>query len=170
MADIEAPQHNKPLADNVKRTVAVSALRKIHGLVRDDQNDERLERKALWIAAAVVGTIVLAVALLALSNRVKSSQDAGSFEGYAQRAAQHIERQIASVAKPGKVPVQSITYSVVIQSNGAIQSVRIMRPSGDNELDAKAVAAIKAAAPFEPFPETLRSKAAVFDLVRVVKL
>jgi TonB family protein len=90
---------------------------------------------------------------------MKRSHDSpGSFEGYAQRAAQRIERQIASVAKPGTAPVQSITYSVAIQSNGAIQSVRIMRPSGDNELDAKAVAAIKAAAPFEPFPEALRGK------------
>jgi hypothetical protein len=57
MAGIETSQHNKPLTDNVKRTVAISALRKINGLVRDDQNEERLERKALWIAAAVVGAI-----------------------------------------------------------------------------------------------------------------
>ena len=53
---------------------------------------------------------------------------------------------------------------VAIRSDGSLRDVRILRSSGNAELDRAAQRIVKLAAPYPPFPDNLRQQA---DLLRI---
>ena len=55
------------------------------------------------------------------------------------------------------------TLEVVVQSDGLLREIVVLRSSGQRNLDEAALRTLRLAAPFDPFPEKLRKK---YDVVR----
>ncbi|MEE8464780.1 MAG: TonB family protein [Gammaproteobacteria bacterium] len=55
------------------------------------------------------------------------------------------------------------TLEVVVQSDGLLREIVVLRSSGQRHLDEAALRTLRLAAPFDPFPEELRKK---YDVVR----
>jgi len=59
-----------------------------------------------------------------------------------------------------------VTLSVAIDSTGALHSVNVLRSSGNKLLDDTAVAIVRAATPFPPFPPELRAETGILHITR----
>jgi len=55
------------------------------------------------------------------------------------------------------------TLKAVVQSDGLLREIVVLRSSGQRHLDEAALRTLRLAAPFDPFPEELRKK---YDVVR----
>jgi len=90
------------------------------------------------------------------------------FAQYVEDWRQKIER-IGNLNYPeaarGKL-YGSLTLSVVIRSDGSLDSVGIMRSSGYKELDEAAKQIVKLAAPYAAFPESIRKDTDMLDITR----
>jgi len=60
----------------------------------------------------------------------------------------------------------SLQLEVVIDSNGALRSVKLRRGSGQPAIDQAAMALVQMAAPFAPFPAALAARASALKIVR----
>ena len=78
---IEPNTGKNPLSENIQRTVERTALRKVRKLIdvldADETKKQRLEKRALWIAAIVGGIVVawFVWSLLASDKKFERSQD-----------------------------------------------------------------------------------------------
>lgn len=77
---------------------------------------------------------------------------------------------IGNINYPEQAASQSIYGTlrvlVAINPDGSVNDIRILRSSGERVLDEAAVRIVQLAAPFQPFPPTMRSKADVLEIIR----
>lgn len=59
-----------------------------------------------------------------------------------------------------------LQLTVSIRADGTLEDVEVTRPSGARILDAAAVAIVRQAAPYSPFPEEMRKKADILSITR----
>ena len=59
-----------------------------------------------------------------------------------------------------------LQLTVSIKSDGSLDNVEVTRSSGSKILDAAAVAIVRRAAPYSPFPEEMRNKADILSITR----
>jgi len=59
-----------------------------------------------------------------------------------------------------------LQLTVSIKSDGSLDNVEVTRSSGSKILDAAAVAIVREAAPYSPFPEEMRNKADILSITR----
>lgn len=60
----------------------------------------------------------------------------------------------------------SLRLSVIINSDGTVDKVEVLKPSGHPILDQAALQIIRMAAPFDPFPPEIRQTADQLDIIR----
>jgi protein TonB len=60
----------------------------------------------------------------------------------------------------------SLSMLVTIRSNGQLEDIRILKPSGHAVLDEAAIRIVRMAAPFPPFPKELRATTDKLEIVR----
>ncbi len=60
----------------------------------------------------------------------------------------------------------SLSMLVTIRSNGQLEDIRILKPSGPAVLDEAAIRIVRMAAPFPPFPKELRATTDKLEIVR----
>jgi len=97
----------------------------------------------------------------------KSSPD---YQYYVQNWVKKIER-IATTNNPAaaielKRPAK-VLADVGINADGTVKQVRILISSGDTRLDNSVVALVRMAAPFTPFPESIKRDADILHIMRV---
>lgn len=59
-----------------------------------------------------------------------------------------------------------LQLTVSIRADGSLEDVEVTRPSGSRILDAAALAIVRQAAPYSPFPEEMRKKADILSITR----
>jgi protein TonB len=60
----------------------------------------------------------------------------------------------------------SLRLSVIINSDGSVDKVEVLKPSGHPILDQAALQIIRLAGPFDPFPPEIRQTADQLDIIR----
>ncbi len=60
----------------------------------------------------------------------------------------------------------TLRLMVAIRPDGTVDDIRILRSSGERVLDEAAIRIVQLAAPFEPFPQELRSSVDVLEIIR----
>ncbi|MDX1490872.1 MAG: energy transducer TonB [Pseudohongiellaceae bacterium] len=60
----------------------------------------------------------------------------------------------------------SLRMLVSIRPNGSVQEIRILESSGEKVLDDAAIDIVRLAAPFDPFPQEMRSQADILEIIR----
>ena len=60
----------------------------------------------------------------------------------------------------------SLRLMVALDPDGSVRDIRILRSSGEQVLDNAAIRIVQLAAPFEPFPDELRSRMDVLEIIR----
>jgi protein TonB len=60
----------------------------------------------------------------------------------------------------------SLMLQVAVRADGSLENVRVLRSSGHQVLDDAAVRIVELAAPFAPFPDDIRARHDVLDIVR----
>ena len=63
----------------------------------------------------------------------------------------------------------NVRMLVALQPTGRIDEVRILQSSGHNVLDQAALNIVNLAAPFEPFPDELRTEADILEIIRTFR-
>ena len=94
-----------------------------------------------------------------------------SLSPYLRKVRQKIEQVKKYPGTASKFGVEGTVYvEFTILSNGTVEKVEVARSSGHQTLDEAAVLAIKSAAPFQPFPETIKRQSLRIELPLVFKL
>jgi len=60
----------------------------------------------------------------------------------------------------------SLRMSVIINSDGTVDKVEVLKPSGHSVLDQAAIQIVRLAGPFDPFPPEIRQTADQLDIIR----
>lgn len=60
----------------------------------------------------------------------------------------------------------SLVLQVAVRADGSLESVRVRQSSGHQVLDEAAIRIVELAAPFAPFPDSIRAQYEVLDIVR----
>jgi protein TonB len=60
----------------------------------------------------------------------------------------------------------SLRLLVTVRSDGELEDIRVLKPSGQAVLDEAAIRILRMAAPFPPFPEELRATTDKLEIVR----
>lgn len=60
----------------------------------------------------------------------------------------------------------TLRLMVALEPDGSVQTIRILRSSGERVLDEAAVRIVQLAAPFEPFPPELRERVDILEIIR----
>ncbi len=63
----------------------------------------------------------------------------------------------------------NVRMLVALQPTGRINEVRILQSSGHTVLDQAALNIVNLAAPFEPFPDELRTEADILEIIRTFR-
>lgn len=58
---------------------------------------------------------------------------------------------------------------VAVKANGSLSEVRVLRSSGNPQLDRAAIQIVKKAAPFSPFPDNIRRTTDILEIIRTWK-
>ncbi len=61
----------------------------------------------------------------------------------------------------------SLILHVAVRADGSLEGVRVVRSSGHAVLDEAAVKIVRLAAPFAPFPDSIKAETDVLDITRV---
>lgn len=88
--------------------------------------------------------------------------DISSYRGRVLSHLRRYQRYPAEAERAGIHGTASVTF--VIGANGAVRSVRLARSSGSGVLDREALAMVRRASPFPPFPSNLRSSSMAFNV------
>ncbi len=99
------------------------------------------------------------------SVATKSSSDAAYLNAWTQRIERTGNQNFPEVALREKI-FGSLRLSVLINSDGSVDSVEILKPSGYPVLDQAALQIVRLAGPFEPFPPEIRRSADQLDIIR----
>lgn len=99
------------------------------------------------------------------SVATKSSSDAAYLNAWTQRIERTGNQNFPEVALREKI-FGSLRLSVLINSDGSVDSVEILKPSGYPVLDQAALQIVRLSGPFEPFPPEIRKNADQLDIIR----
>ncbi len=88
------------------------------------------------------------------STRVKSLND---YTLLTRDAIQRAWRTPLDLSVPGALKGR-ITINYTVTRSGALEALELVRGSGNHEMDNSLIAAIRAAAPFPPFPEDVAAR------------
>ena len=84
------------------------------------------------------------------------------------------ENWARKVERLGSIPAEALrlklstgpTLAVAIRADGSVQSITVLRSSGNTAIDEAARSMVEAAAPYAPFPPELRRQTSVLRIVR----
>lgn len=99
------------------------------------------------------------------SVATKSSSDAAYLNAWTQRVERTGNQNFPEAALQQKI-FGSLRLSVLINSDGSVENVEILKPSGHPVLDQAALQIIRLSGPFEPFPPEIRKSADQLDIIR----
>lgn len=87
--------------------------------------------------------------------------------GYIYRWRQHIQALGTRIDAPGRGLTGQVRMSATLDFKGRLLGYQILTSSGISELDKRAIAVLKAASPFEPFPNAL---VAYHDQIQITRI
>lgn len=99
------------------------------------------------------------------SVATKSSYDAAYLNAWTQRIERMGNQNFPEAALQQKI-FGSLRLSVLINSDGTVEGVEILKPSGHPVLDQAALQIVRLSGPFEPFPPEIRKSADQLDIIR----
>lgn len=99
------------------------------------------------------------------SVATKSSADAEYLNKWTQKVEAMGNHHFPQAAIDQRI-FGSLRLSVLINDDGSVEKVEILKPSGFPILDQAALQTIRLAAPFEPFPAEIRKNAEQLDIIR----
>lgn len=99
------------------------------------------------------------------SVATKSSAEAAYLNRWTQKIEVLGNRHFPKTAVEQRI-FGSLRVSVLINSDGSVETVEVLKPSGFPILDQAALQTIRLAAPFDPFPEDIRKNTDQFDIIR----
>lgn len=99
------------------------------------------------------------------SVATKSSYDAAYLNAWTQRVERMGNQNFPEAALQQKI-FGDLRLSVLINSDGSVESVEILKPSGYPILDQAALQIVRLAGPFDPFPPEIRKSADQLDIIR----
>lgn len=102
----------------------------------------------------------------AISTRTKEYRYASYMEAWRRK----VER-IGNLNYPSEARelglFGSLILHVAVRADGSLEAVRVVRSSGHDVLDEAAIAIVRLAAPFAPFPDDIARETDVLDITRV---
>ena len=153
-APLAAPALRAPAAPSVE-TPAAPRLGAVHDLARAIANRHAAERGSPRSERAL---------------RLPESPARPDFAYYLRAWRRDVER-VGKLNYPAQARRRDITGSlrllVVISADGALVNARILESSGHAVLDAAALRIVRLAAPFAPFPASIRALADTLEIERV---
>jgi len=169
-----------PVESHIQRKVAVSALRRIGHLVSDFDHQDRVERRnariALFVLVAVTigaGGGVLALTMKRPKEPVRIVFAAAQLHDVqVSQYARAVERRLDDLKLDTAAALTAsdlrgaATLAVSVRADGTVERIDWHRSSGSKALDEAAESTVRRAAPFEPFPQELRSRADVLVIQR----
>lgn len=99
------------------------------------------------------------------SVATRSSSDAAYLNAWTQRIERTGNQNFPEAALQEKI-FGSLRLSVLINSDGSVESVELLKPSGYPLLDQAALQIVRLAGPFDPFPPEIRKSADQLDIIR----
>lgn len=99
------------------------------------------------------------------SVATKSSQDAEYLNRWTQKVESLGNQHFPRAALERNI-FGSLRMSVVINSDGSVASVEVLKPSGFPVLDQAALQVVRLASPFDPFPPEIQKTADQLDIIR----
>ena len=99
------------------------------------------------------------------SASTRRSEDAAYLDGWRRRIEAVGNLNYPEEARRRRL-YGSLRLLVALSPDGRVQGIRILQSSGHPVLDQSAVHIVNLAAPFAPFPEELRAKADVLEIIR----
>ena len=99
------------------------------------------------------------------SVATKSSYDAAYLNSWTQRIEQTGNQNFPQAALQQNM-FGSLRLSVLVNSDGSVESVEILKPSGYPVLDQAALQIVRLSSPFAPFPPEIRKTADQLDIIR----
>lgn len=99
------------------------------------------------------------------SVATKSSLDAEYLNLWTQRVESMGNQHFPQAALDKKL-FGSLRLSVIINSDGSVDKVEVLKPSGYPELDQAALQIVRLASPFDPFPAEIKKTADQLDIIR----
>jgi TonB family protein len=85
---------------------------------------------------------------------------------YADAWRRRIEAAAQAHAMPPAGLYGSLVLTTYLRPDGSVARIEVSRPSGHDALDQAAIAIVRAAAPFDAFPEDIRRDTALLAIVR----
>lgn len=99
------------------------------------------------------------------SVATKSSHDAEYLNRWTQRVESLGNQHFPAAALERKI-FGDLRMSVIINADGSVASVEIIKPSGYDVLDQAALQIVRLASPFDPFPPEIKKSADQLDIIR----
>lgn len=102
------------------------------------------------------------------SASTRKSQDALYLDNWRRRIEAVGNVNYPSQARREQI-YGNVRMLVALRPTGRIEEIRILQSSGEAILDDAAVQIVNMAAPFEPFPEEMRSEADILEIIRTFR-
>lgn len=99
------------------------------------------------------------------SVATKSSVDAAYLSRWTERVEMMGNQHFPQTALEEQI-FGSLRLSVIVNSNGSVEKVEILKPSGHPILDQAAMQIVRLAGPFDSFPPEIRQNADQLDIIR----
>lgn len=99
------------------------------------------------------------------SVATKSSHDAAYLNKWTQRVEIMGNQNFPAAALENKM-FGSLRLSVILNSDGSVETVEVLKPSGFPILDQAALQIVRLASPFDPFPPEIKKTADQLDIIR----
>jgi periplasmic protein TonB len=99
----------------------------------------------------------------AMASAVSGVSSAAASASYYDRVKAQLQRSKQTVSGVGSA---SATFSFTVTRSGQVAGVRIVRSSGVSALDAEALAMVRRASPFPPFPPEMKEGSKTYTLLR----
>ena len=149
----------KQIEHNIQRAEILHALRKIDGIVKDAQKEERIEEKVGQITLGVITVIVVLAVFFwffkagGITPTLTTLPPTSYFKSYADDWAKQVQIKLSKSCidfiGTGNQSAGTI-LSTSIMKDGTVEKITIMKSSGIKGLDVAAVKGVLAAAPFSP--------------------
>lgn len=95
------------------------------------------------------------------SVATKASTDAAYLNQWRQRV-----ESVGNMNYPDLQVFGELTLLVSVRANGTIERIEVRRSSGYRSLDDAAIRIVRQSAPFDPFPEEIRRKTDILEIIR----
>lgn len=114
----------------------------------------------------LLGLVVLCFGMILVVSCATTANRNDYYKEYMQTVIAKVENAGRHIALSGAEVKLAAQVDLVITADGSLESVRIVRSSGNDEFDRAVVRIAYAAAPFLPFPEEIRRETDVLHIVR----